>query len=102
MTPVPVFRCDTVPLSCIPIPISLQGGTVYLSLYATGIRAAETVTVTIGGVQVQVLYAGPQQQYVGLDQVNVLVPESLRGRGVLPITIQAGSATSNSVVVAIQ
>ena len=101
-TQVPVFRCDAAPLSCVPVPIALQSGSVYLSLYATGIRAAGTVTVTIGGSPVQVLYAGPQRQYVGLDQINVVVPESLRGRGVLPIVIQAGSAVSNAVVVSIE
>jgi hypothetical protein len=101
-TPVSVFRCDAAPLSCVPVPISLQGGSVYLSLYATGVRAAGSVTVTIGGTPVPVLYAGPQRQYVGFDQVNVLVPETLRGRGVLPIVIQAGNTVSNSVVVSIQ
>jgi uncharacterized protein (TIGR03437 family) len=101
-TPVPVFRCEAAPLSCVPVPIALQSGTVYLSLYATGIRGAGSVTVTIGGTPVQVLYAGPQRQYVGLDQINVLVPESLRGRGLLPIVIHAASMVSNAVAVSIE
>jgi uncharacterized protein (TIGR03437 family) len=99
---VPVFRCDPAPLSCVPAPMSLQGGNVYLSLYATGIRAADNVRVTIGGTPVQVLYAGPQRQYVGLDQVNILLPESLRGRGTLEVAMQAGGAASNMVVIAVQ
>ena len=101
-TAIPVFRCNRALRNCVPVPISLQSGSVYLSLYATGIRAAATVTVTIGEMPVQVLYAGPQSQYVGLDQVNVLLPENLRGRGVLPIRIQAGSIVSNAVVVSIE
>jgi uncharacterized protein (TIGR03437 family) len=97
-----VFRCDTAPVSCVPLPISLQSGVVYLSLYATGVRAAASVTVDIGGTPMQVVYAGPQPQYVGLDQINVLLPVSLRGRGTLPVTVQAGGIRSNSVVIIVE
>ena len=54
------------------------------SLYGTGIRnrsSLDKVTVKIQGTTVQALFAGPQGTYVGLDQVNVPVPLSLRGSG---------------------
>ena len=100
--PVPVFQCGAEPLSCVPVAISLQSGRVYLSLYATGLRAATSVTATVGGISAPVLYAGRQPQYVGLDQINVLLPESLRGRGTVPVTIQADGAASNTVLVHVQ
>jgi len=45
------------------------------------------------------LYAGPQVQYGGVDQVNVALPGSLRGAGDVTITIIIGDQVSNTVVV---
>jgi uncharacterized protein (TIGR03437 family) len=92
---VQVFRCEAG--RCEPETISLAGGRVYLSLYATGVRGAAGVAVTIGGLEAPVLYAGPQGEFVGLDQVNVAVPETLRGRGVVGVVVKAGGAVSNAV-----
>ena len=99
---VPVFRCEPSAATCVPTPIALQGGAVYLSLYATGVRGASRVTASIGGAAAQVLYAGPQQQFVGLDQVNVLVPASIAGSGIVPVIVQADGVVSNTVVIQIQ
>lgn len=57
---------------------------VYLVSYGSGIRyrsSLEQVTGSIGGISVPVLYAGPQGQEPGLDQVNVQLPRSLAGLG---------------------
>jgi hypothetical protein len=43
----------------------------YLILFGTGIRGGRSVRVTVGGRDCEVVYAGPQPQYAGLDQVNV-------------------------------
>jgi uncharacterized protein (TIGR03437 family) len=83
----------------------LDAGPVYLSLYGTGLRGTggrPEVTVTIGGVQAQVLFAGPQPQYIGLDQVNVIVPAALRGRGLVDIAVTIGTNSSNTVSIAVQ
>jgi uncharacterized protein (TIGR03437 family) len=101
MEPVPVFQCSDAPLPCAPVPISLEGGTVYLSVYGTGIRGSRA-TVTIGGVSVDPLYAGQQGQFAGLDQVNVAIPASLAGRGVVEIRVAAAAQTSNGVTIAVQ
>jgi hypothetical protein len=53
-------------------------------LYGTGVRGRSSlaaVTCAIAGVEVPVLYAGPQGVYPGLDQVNVALPSSLAGAG---------------------
>jgi len=102
--PVPVFECGT--NGCVSVPIDLGIDTpVYLSLYGTGIRnrtSLANISVTINGVSVPVLYAGPQTQYAGLDQVNVLLPLSLRGSGETAIVLTADGQTSNTVMVSVQ
>ena len=86
-TQLSISNCSGTPLVCKPIPIDLGGpkDTVYLSLYGTGIRGRSTlagVSAIIGGVTCNVLYAGAQLTFQGLDQVNLQIDPSLRGRGV--------------------
>jgi uncharacterized protein (TIGR03437 family) len=59
----------------------------YLSLYGTGFAQASTSASScmVGNVSVQVTYAGPEIQIAGLDQVNLLLPQSLAGAGVQPV-----------------
>lgn len=56
----------------------------YLILYGTGMRrrsSLSAVRVTIGGVALSVDYLGAHSRLVGVDQVNVKLPQALRGRG---------------------
>jgi uncharacterized protein (TIGR03437 family) len=63
-----------------PFDVTLDGRPNILVLYGTGFRhATEAVTVTIGDRQARVLYAGAQGGFVGLDQLNVEIPQSLTG-----------------------
>jgi uncharacterized protein (TIGR03437 family) len=98
---VTVFQCVDTPGSCRLVPIDPGvDAPVYLSFYGTGIShgsSLENVTVTIGGVSVQPLYAGPQSQFPGLDQVNVPLPVSLHGAGVVSVTVTVDGMTSNGV-----
>jgi uncharacterized protein (TIGR03437 family) len=84
--------------------IDLTLGDVYLVLYGTGFRGAApgSVRVTIGGVGAQVLYAGPQFQYQGLDQANVRVPASLAGRGPVSLQLTTPGSGSNPLTVTFQ
>ncbi len=86
-------------------PISLGSGSdqTFLILFGTGIRAATAanVSVTFNGVAGQVVYAGPQQT-PGLDQVNVLIPTSLAGKGNIAVQLTAGGIAANTVQVTIQ
>ena len=73
-----------------------------LVLYGTGIRNRNSLAdlkVTIGGVEAAVKYAGPQSEYPGLDQVNVVIPKSLRGRGQVKLILTIGDAVSNTVYI---
>jgi len=96
-TAVPVFDCSSG--TCQPVPIAIDDqSTVYVSLYGTGIRGATSpVTCTVGGVPAPVLFAGPQGAFPGLDQVNVSIPATLRGRGAVDVVVTAGGQTSNAV-----
>jgi uncharacterized protein (TIGR03437 family) len=94
---------------CAPQPISLSqaGDTVYLELFGTGLRhtsSLSAVTVEVGNLSLPALYVGPQGQYSGLDQVNVQLPASLAGTGVVNVMVktQDTGAASNVVTVAIQ
>ena len=64
----------------------------------TGMRRAPLVqvTVSIGGVNVPVSYAGPQGAFVGLDQVNVQLPASLAGSGDVPVILTVAGKQANT------
>jgi uncharacterized protein (TIGR03437 family) len=79
---------------------------VYLSFYGTGIRNRRSlagVTATIGGQPVSVLYAGPQSDLPGLDQINIgPLPPSLQGRGELDLAILVDGQEANRVRIAVE
>jgi uncharacterized protein (TIGR03437 family) len=104
-SPVLVFECNAVD-GCRPVAIDPGvDAPVYLSFYGTGIRGASSlsgVSVTIGNTTVQPVYAGPQVQTPGLDQVNVPLPLSLRGAGLVNVTVTVDGVTSNAVQIDIQ
>ena len=72
----------------------------FLVLYATGVRKRNpnaAVTAQIGDVTVPVEYAGAQGQFVGLDQINILLPQNLRGKGLVNVTVTIDGKTTNPV-----
>ena len=81
------------------------GQPVYVTFYGTGIRnrsSLANVTVTINGMSVPVLYAGPSPNYAGLDQVNVGLILGLRGSGESNVVLTVDGQGSNTVTVNIQ
>ena len=86
-------------------PIQLGADPVYLILYGTGVRnrsSLANVTATIGGRNVPAAYAGPQPDFPGLDQLDVLVPPTLNGAGKVPVTITADGQVSNVIMLTFQ
>jgi len=64
-----------------PIELGPETDQVFLILFGTGVRwrsALTRVIATINGVSAEVLFAG-QQGFVGLDQINLRIPRSLKG-----------------------
>ena len=62
----------------------------------------ETPTVTIGGVQTSINFAGLAPGYVGLYQVNALVPPSVMPGGDVPVVIRIGGVPSKTVIMAVR
>jgi uncharacterized protein (TIGR03437 family) len=103
----PVAQFDAAQNIVVPMPIDLgpEGDLVFLLLYGTGIRdrsSLSAVDVKIGGVDTRVSYAGPQGAYERLDQVNVLVPRGLIGRGEVDVVLTVDGQVANTVTVYIQ
>jgi uncharacterized protein (TIGR03437 family) len=89
----------------LPIPLNPSTDQVYLVLYGTGIRNAplSAVTVTVGGASVGVQFAGAQQTYMGLDQVNIgPLPATLAGAGSVAIQLTASGTAANVVNISVQ
>jgi len=85
-------------------PINVSGSAqVYLILYGTGIRNHQTpVTAKIGNTTVTTAYAGMQGVFVGEDQINILLPSSLAGSGLVSVILTADGETTNPVQIQIQ
>lgn len=85
-----------------------QTDIVVLVLFLSGIRnatdingdgnLAESVKVLIGGVEANVIYASRQPNFVGLDQVNAIIPSSLVGRGQVDVSVIGIGYTASNVV----
>jgi 6-phosphogluconolactonase (cycloisomerase 2 family) len=81
-----------------PIDLGSPEDETYLALFATGIRHGDSpLTVEIDGQSVPALYAGAHPVYAGLDQVNILIPPSLRAGGSVTASISTTGRKSNTV-----
>ncbi len=105
----PIARLDNTlnPPQFVPAPIDLgpAGDQVVLVLFGAGVRKRpdlSAVKMTIGGLETQPDYAGVAPGFVGLDQINSLIPRSLAGRGVVDVIVRADGATANTVRIAIR
>jgi uncharacterized protein (TIGR03437 family) len=101
-TPLAVYQCELV---CNTVPIVLSpDAQVVVSFFGTGIRGAgaSNISCSIHGVNVPVQYAGPQPAFVGLDQINVALPLSLKGSGQSEVIVTANGHASNTVLINIQ
>ena len=64
--------------------------------------AIDTVTLTIGGVNVPVTFAGLSPGFSGLYQVNATVPAGIASSQHAPVVVSQGGRTSNTVTIPIQ
>jgi uncharacterized protein (TIGR03437 family) len=87
-----------------PIDLGPPGDQVYLSLFGTGIRgaAAGQVGVRVQGIDAAAIYAGPQSQFAGVDQVNILLPRELAGTGDANLVLSAAGIQAPAVHLAIR
>lgn len=96
-------------------------GSTYIQIYCTGLGAvsnqpadggvspssplAQTAVpaqVTIGGVTENAVFSGLAPGFVGLYQVNALVPAGVKAGNAVEVGISIGGAVSNTVTIAVQ
>jgi uncharacterized protein (TIGR03437 family) len=88
-----------------PIDLSDDADVMVLQLYGTGLRRRfdlSDIQVVIGGVDCPVLYAGDQTEFPGLDQINVQLPRSLRGAGVVQVVVTVEDREANVLQIRIR
>jgi uncharacterized protein (TIGR03437 family) len=100
--------------------VSVKAGEI-LSIYCTGLgdvsptevagfpaspsplsQAIDNVTLTIGGVNTQVLFAGPTPGFTGLYQVNAIVPSGIAPSQQAPLVLSQGGRISATVTIPMQ
>lgn len=103
----PINRFDAGQNKFVPVPIDLGAATdqVFLIVFGGGLRFRSSLTnvaATIGGTPVSVQFAGAQGDFVGLDQLNLLLPKSLAGRGEVDLVVTADGKVANTLRVNIK
>ena len=101
-TPVTVTTFSDGQHRTVPIPVGNGQDPVVVLLFGTGIRAASSVEAFIKGQPAPVVGFGAQSQFVGLDQVNVQIPDALAAAGVVEAYLVIDGIRTNSVTIEIQ
>ncbi len=89
----------------LPLDLGADTEQLFLVLFGTGIRFRKDppqVSATIGGVAARVDYAKNQCCFVGLDQVNLLIPRTLIGRGEVDVVLTIEGQTTPPLKIAIK
>jgi len=103
----PLARFDQAQNAFVPVPIDFGPETdqVFLILFGSGVRGRSSlgmVKVKVGDLELPVEFAGPQNDFAGLDQLNAPLPRSLQGRGEAPVSCTVDGQTTNAVTVTIK
>jgi uncharacterized protein (TIGR03437 family) len=98
--PSDVFTCGAAGCSAAPIDLGNPNNQVVILLYGTGFRhsgGAASVTATANGQPLTVQFAGAQGTFVGLDQMNLYVPPTLAGNGLVTVQISVDGMPANNI-----
>jgi uncharacterized protein (TIGR03437 family) len=104
----PLIEFDQSKNQWVSKPLNLGPPTdqLYVLLYGTGVRGRSSlarVAIKVGVAPVPLLYAGPQNQYEGLDQINAgPLPRSLQGGHEVNVTLTVDDTSANVVTINIQ
>jgi uncharacterized protein (TIGR03437 family) len=98
-----------------PIDLGSPDDQVFLVCFGTGLNrksndstssGSEGISVELrtiaGATQADVIYAGPQGEFEGLDQVNLRLPGSLAGSGDVELALYVNGVRSNTVQIKIK
>lgn len=78
-----------------PFSVTTDGEHTQVSLFVTGLDLTVKPKVTIGGVDAEVTFYGEAPGFVGLQQINAVIPAGAAGVGRVPVTVTSGDVTSN-------
>lgn len=98
--PVAQFDATTNKFVFAPIDFDPANDQLILVLFGTGWRnraSLSGVMVSVGGLPVQVEYAGLQPTIPGLDQINARLPRDLAGRGETTVVVRIETQQANTV-----
>jgi uncharacterized protein (TIGR03437 family) len=98
----PVARLEDNRFVPAPIDLGPANEQVFLVLFGAGIRFQQTATASIGGLNADVLFVGAVADFAGLDQVNVLLPRALTGRGEVDVVLRVDGVSANPVRVSVR
>lgn len=98
----PVARFDSAQNKVVAVPINLgpETDSLFLIAFSTGVRyrsGLNNVAATIGGVAAEVLFAGVQGDFVGVDQINLRLPRTLGGRGDVDVSLTIDGVPANTI-----
>lgn len=103
--PVACFDATQNKFVAVPIDLSQPNEQVFLILFGTGLRhrgALSQVSLNIGGIEARVDYAGAQGGFVGLDQINALLPSALAGKGEVAVSLMVEGKVANRVNISVK
>ncbi len=98
----PVWAGTGATATAVPIEWKDPNDVLYLVLYGTGFRnrtQLSNVTAVVGGVNHDVVFAGPQGGLAGIDQVNILLKRGLAGSGNVNVIVSTDGRLANVVQV---
>ena len=80
-------------------PLDANNNQRRLIIFATGVRHAASVSVTLRGIPLIVETIAPAPDLSGLDELHVVLPRALRGAGVVPLSVRADGRDSNPTTI---
>lgn len=83
-----------------PYDVTVDGQPNYLVLFGTGIRnvsSPDQVQIKFNDEIGQIVYVGPHGSLIGLDQINVIIPQQLRGKGTVNVILVVDGVPANTV-----
>jgi uncharacterized protein (TIGR03437 family) len=87
------------------IDLGPEGDIVFLIAFGTGIRGLSSLmgaSATIGGVNAPIGNVVPAPGFEGLEQINIFIPRTLIGRGLVEVVFTADNKQANPVQILIK
>lgn len=103
--PVAEFNGAAGRFDALPIDLGPETDQVFLIAFGTGFRTRSSlagVSAAIGGATAEVVFAGPQGGFEGVDQTNIRIPRELAGRGNVDLVFNVDGRVANTVTLNIR